>query len=367
MKKVRLGEVCDILDNKRIPITAAKRISGPYPYYGANGVQDYVADYIFDDELVLLAEDGGYFGSKDKPIAYRVSGKCWVNNHAHVLKPKNNINVDYLCYSLMFYDVSSLINGATRQKLTQADMLCIEIPICSIEKQNNIVQLLNKVSDLIALRKQQLAKLDELVKSRFVEMFGDKNQNIIFKRQRIGDLTTIKSGGTPERKIDAYWREGTIPWVKTTELKNAEIVDTEEKITEFGLKNSAAKIVPANTILIAMYGQGKTRGMTGLLKCNAATNQACACLLPSNKICQQYLWQVLIQSYDELRQLAAGSGQPNLNVSMIANFEVLIPPVILQEQFVVFIGRVNKTKSAIQKSLEEMQLLFDSLMQTYFG
>ena len=115
----KLEEVCEILDSKRIPITASDRTKGPYPYYGANGIQDYVSDYIFDDELVLLAEDGGNFGSKEKPIAYRVSGKCWVNNHAHVLKPKQGLNVDYLCYSLMFYDVSGLVNGATRQKLTQ--------------------------------------------------------------------------------------------------------------------------------------------------------------------------------------------------------------------------------------------------------
>ena len=91
----KLGEVCEVLDSKRVPITAANRVSGQYP--------DYVADYIFDDELVLLAEDGGNFGSKEKPIAYRVSGKCWVNNHAHVLKPKAVIDVDYLCYSLMFF------------------------------------------------------------------------------------------------------------------------------------------------------------------------------------------------------------------------------------------------------------------------
>ena len=125
---VRLGDICEILDNMRIPIKACDRKTGPYPYYGANGLQDYVDDYIFDDELVLLAEDGGNFGSKDKPIAYRVSGKCWVNNHAHVLKPKPNLDVDYLCYSLMYYDVSGLVNGATRQKLTQADMKKIEIP-----------------------------------------------------------------------------------------------------------------------------------------------------------------------------------------------------------------------------------------------
>ena len=122
MKMILIEDCCEILDSKRIPITAKNRIPGPYPYYGANGIQDYVDNYIFDDELVLLAEDGGNFGSTEKPIAYRVSGKCWVNNHAHVLKPRKGIDVDYLCYSLMFYDTNGLVNGATRQKLTQSTL-----------------------------------------------------------------------------------------------------------------------------------------------------------------------------------------------------------------------------------------------------
>ena len=88
-KKVKLKDICDILDSRRIPISEEKRIKGKYPYYGANGIQGYINDYIFDEELVLLAEDGGNFGSKIKPIAYKINGKTWVNNHAHVLKAKN--------------------------------------------------------------------------------------------------------------------------------------------------------------------------------------------------------------------------------------------------------------------------------------
>lgn len=174
MDKILLENCCEILDSKRIPITASERKAGPYPYYGANGVQDYVDDYIFDDDLVLLAEDGGNFGSKEKPIAYRVSGKCWVNNHAHVLKPKAEVNVDYLCYSLMFYNTDGLVNGATRQKLTQATMRKMLIPQKSEEEQLQIVKLLNNVVDIIDKRKQQLQQLDELVKARFVEMFANK-------------------------------------------------------------------------------------------------------------------------------------------------------------------------------------------------
>ena len=153
---ILLEDCCEILDSMRVPITAADRDRGEYPYYGANGIQGYVAEYIFDDELVLLAEDGGYFGSKNKPIAYRVSGKCWVNNHAHVLKPKEGLNVDYLCYSLMFYKIDGMVNGATRQKLTQSAMRKMLIPKRNMEEQRQIVDKLNRIIEIKKKRKYSL-------------------------------------------------------------------------------------------------------------------------------------------------------------------------------------------------------------------
>ena len=161
----------------RIPITASSREKGIYPYYGANGIQDYVSSYIFDDDLVLLAEDGGSFGSKTKPIAYRVSGKCWVNNHAHVLKPKEGTDVDFLCYSLMFYNTEGLINGATRQKLTQSSMRKMKIPKLHIDIQRNIVKEIKSVKSIIEISGKQLENLSLLVRARFVEMFGDPQIN----------------------------------------------------------------------------------------------------------------------------------------------------------------------------------------------
>ncbi|MBE5880623.1 MAG: restriction endonuclease subunit S, partial [Lachnospiraceae bacterium] len=177
MDKVYIEDCCEILDSMRVPITASDREDGDYPYYGANGIQDYVADYIFDDELVLLAEDGGNFGSKDRPIAYRVSGKCWVNNHAHVLKPKAGIDVDYLCYSLMFYKVDGMVNGATRQKLTQAAMRKMQIPLRSMKEQVHIVDELNRIVKIKEQRQKELTLLDDLIKARFVELFGDPQIN----------------------------------------------------------------------------------------------------------------------------------------------------------------------------------------------
>jgi len=229
----RLGDVCEILDSKRVPITASNRKAGIYPYYGANGIQDYVDDYIFDDELVLLAEDGGHFGSTDKPIAYRVSGKCWVNNHAHVLKPKADLDVDYLCYSLMFKDVSNIVNGATRQKLTQADMKEIDIPLISLDKQTVIVNKLNKIFELITLRKQQLSKLDKLVKSRFIELFGLPNLNDKgWLKGVINDIGICVAGATPSTQVKEYWENGTIPWMSSGEVNKGRVFETDTKITQ---------------------------------------------------------------------------------------------------------------------------------------
>ena len=143
MKYVPLETVCNILDSQRVPITASERTKGEYPYYGANGIQDYVAEYIFDDELVLLAEDGGNFGSKDRPIAYRVSGKCWVNNHAHIITGKNGFTVEtlYLLFSLT--NVRSIVTGAVQPKISQANLNNVSVVIPSkaeLSTFNSIVQ-----------------------------------------------------------------------------------------------------------------------------------------------------------------------------------------------------------------------------------
>ena len=225
MEKLLLEDCCEILDSMRVPITSSDRVEGPYPYYGANGIQDYVADYIFDDELVLLAEDGGNFGSKERPIAYRVSGKCWVNNHAHVLKPKEGLDVDYLCYSLMFYNVGGMVNGATRQKLTQAAMRQMLIPKRTMEEQKYIVDLLAKVVAVKEKRQQELTELDNLIKARFVEMFDLDNCD----SGTFGDDTDFVDyrGNTPELS-DA----GTIRMVNAKSVGKGVFKDVNEYVTE---------------------------------------------------------------------------------------------------------------------------------------
>ena len=338
-------------------------MSGPYPYYGANGVQDYVADYIFDDELVLLAEDGGNFGSKTRPIAYRVSGKCWVNNHAHVLKPMASMDVDYLCYSLMFYDTGELVNGATRQKLTQTAMRKILIPQRSLQEQKRIVCELSKVQSIISARQQQLQKLDELVKARFVEMFGEPKSNKS-NLVKIGEIGSLTSGGTPSRIKPEYFK-GDIRWYSAGELNSLYLPDSVEHISKTALKESAAKLFNKGTLMIGMYDTAAFK--LGILTEDSSSNQACANLNPQNDynvVWLYYLFDIMKPVFLQERQ---GVRQKNLSLSKIKEFEVPSAPIGIQNQFAAFVERVNKSKAAAQKALDEAQLLFDSLMQKYFG
>ncbi|MDI7260001.1 MAG: restriction endonuclease subunit S [Thermodesulfobacteriota bacterium] len=147
-ERKRLGEVCEFLDSMRIPVNDGerqKRIAGKkqtelYPYYGANGQVGWIDNFLFDEELVLLAEDGGFFGSFEKPIAYRVGGKCWVNNHAHVLRTNREIiDVDWLYFSLAIRpDIMCFVSGTTRPKLNQEQASKIPIPLPSILIQQRI-------------------------------------------------------------------------------------------------------------------------------------------------------------------------------------------------------------------------------------
>ncbi|EHJ4416359.1 restriction endonuclease subunit S [Campylobacter upsaliensis] len=145
---VTLGEACEILDNLRKPITKSKRTQGIYPYYGANGIQDYVNEYIFDGDFLLMGEDGSVINKDNSPVLNWVSGKFWVNNHAHILKEKSNTtNLRFVFFYLQTCDVSSIVRGVP-PKINQQNLRTIQIPLPPLAVQNDIVELLDKFDTL---------------------------------------------------------------------------------------------------------------------------------------------------------------------------------------------------------------------------
>lgn len=256
----------------------------------------------------------------------------------------------YMHYLFHTYDLCKVFYGmgdGVRQGMNYEDLKRLRILRPDQETQRRIADYLDRkcsqIDTIIAQQQKVIEKLkayklsviteavtkglnpDVPMKDSGVEWIGEIPEH--WQVPKIKYLATISSGGTPDRSHPEYWN-GSINWAKTGELQNDELYETEEKITELALENSSAKVFSVDTILVAMYGQGKTRGMTALLKVPSATNQACAGITVYSKdITVNYLWLFLMGAYDAIREKANGSGQPNLSGALIADFNVTLPPI----------------------------------------
>lgn len=170
----RLGEVSECLDNKRVPLNKTQRnvINGDIPYYGANGVVDHINDYLFDEELILLAEDGGDFDNYNtRPIAQFITGKSWVNNHAHVLRIKSQNKIKFFFYTLVHKDIRKYIVGGSRAKLNKSDMLSIKLYVPSVIEQQKIASFLTTVDNIIELKSERIKLAEEWKRGLMQKMF----------------------------------------------------------------------------------------------------------------------------------------------------------------------------------------------------
>ena len=351
MDMLYVEDCCEILDSMRVPITASEREEGEYPYYGANGIQDHIADYIFDDELVLLAEDGGNFGSRERPIAYRVSGKCWVNNHAHVLKPKTGLDVDYLCYSLMFYKVDGMVNGATRQKLTQAAMRKMQIPLRSMDKQKYIVDVLNHIIKLKERRQQELQLLDDLIKARFVEMFGDSVLNEKgWKTKPLLDMGKCKNG------MNFHYDDSgvEINCLGVGDFKDLSVIDNTEQLPTVSLNEMPSEEYLLKDDDIVFVRSNGNKALVGrsvaVYPGDIPTTFSGFCIRYrkyDNAVTIPYLLRVL--KADSIRKKMAGRGAniQNLNQQILGTLIIPVPPIELQMEFSDFVKQVDKSKVVV--------------------
>lgn len=196
-----IKECCDILDYRRKPITKSKRESGTIPYYGATGLLDYVKDYIFDEPLVLLGEDGAKWGAGECS-AYRIEGKSWVNNHAHALRPKRDIVNDYwLIYFLNYSNLQSYITGVTVPKLNQEKMCSITLPAPPLSEQQRIVDYLDsafaKIDAMMANAEKSLNEAKALFQASLKEMLEPKEG---WEEKKLGEVGTFIRGGNFSKK-----------------------------------------------------------------------------------------------------------------------------------------------------------------------
>lgn len=171
-ENAKLGDICENLDSKRVPITASDREEGIYPYYGASGIVDYINDFIFDEDLLLVSEDGANLLARVTPIAFSVSGKIWVNNHAHVLKFNNENTQKFVEVYLNQIDLSNYITGAAQPKLSQRNLNIIDIPLPPLPIQHQIIESINEEISIVEQNKCLIKIFENKIKDKISEVWG---------------------------------------------------------------------------------------------------------------------------------------------------------------------------------------------------
>ena len=270
----------------------------------------------------------------------------------------------YLCTNI--HVLQAGFKGAGLQHISKDYILGIEVSLPDVREQRQIVEQIRGVDRLVASRHEQLAKLDELVKSRFIELFGDINTNDKnWDSQPLGELCTIVRGGSP-RPIESFLG-GDVPWIKigdATKGDNVYLHSTKEHIIQDGVKKS--RMVKSGSLIFANCGV--SLGFARIITFDGCIHDGWLAMEDIDvRLDKVFLLQALNQMTDHFRKIAPAGTQPNLNTAIMKAYVQIIPPMELQKEYIAFVEQTDKSKLAIQQSLEKLETLKKALMQKYFG
>lgn len=389
-----LGDLTINHDTRRRPVKEADRKPGPYPYYGASGVVDYVEDYLFEGDYLLIAEDGENLRTRQTPIAFMASGKFWVNNHAHIVTGNEKASTRYLQYALLSTEIHPYLTGAVMPKLTQGNMNKIVVPCPPRTVQDEIVRVLGALDDRIALLRETNATLEAIAQALFKSWFVDfdpvhaKQQGRApegmdettaalfpdsFEESELGlvpkgwrvctilEIAFLLSGGTPKTGRPEYWG-GDIAWASAKDVsqsKNSVLIKSERSITRQGLEESSTRIIPAlATIIVA---RGATTGRMVLLGEEMAMNQTCYAL-SSKTGTPLALHCLLRREVDTLVNAAHGSVFDTITTSTFAQSKIMQPFPPLLQQFERIASPLFEQIVVGTKTLDTLATLRDTLL-----
>ena len=373
---VGLADAVDFLDGKRKPIKSSDRKSGDYPYYGASGIIDFVNDYIFDDELILLGEDGENILSRNLPLAFIVKGKVWVNNHAHVMKPKTSFDIRYVTEFLESLDYRLLNSGTAQPKLNKQSCYKIIIPKPSLTEQRAIATALSDVDALITsldklIEKKKMMKqgaMQELLTGKTrLKGFGD---GVGYKQTEVGvipedwevkmlpDVINFIHGKAHERNIDEFGKYVVV---------NSKFISSEGAVVKHSNENFCpAKVGDVLTVLSDLPN-GKA-----LAKCyyvneddKYAVNQR-ICIWRSKKPSAEFLFFILNRNKYFLK-FDDGVTQTHILNHHIKKCPISLPPTIDEQNAIAstlfsIISEINSLVSKRDKYKQIKQGMMQELL-----
>jgi type I restriction enzyme S subunit len=333
-----LGVLCDVLDHKRKPITKRDREAGEYPYYGATGVLDHVAGYLFDEPLVLVGEDGAKWGSGEN-TAFAVEGRVWVNNHAHVMRPNRDKILDYwLVYYLNHSDLATFVSGLTVPKLNQGSLREIPVPVPPLPEQQRIVALLEKAFEGLATAKanaeQNLRNARAIFESHLEAVFGKRGEGwVVMALDEVVTSDCSLSYGIvqPGDEVD-----GGLPIVRPTDLTQDEIfLDGLKRIAPDRASSYRRTTLQGGELLLCV------RGSTGVLSkaapelAGANVSRGIVPLRFNASLLNAGFGFFLMRSeliQDQIRSKTYGTALLQINIGDLRKISIAFPPVENQHQ-----------------------------------
>jgi type I restriction enzyme S subunit len=305
------------LDRRRVPVRGSDRKPGPFPYYGASGIVDYVDDFIFEGLHLLVAEDGENLRSRKVPVAFLADGKFWVNNHAHVLQANDENDTRYISYALEASDLSGYITGSVQPKLNQAALNSVLLPAPPLAEQRAIAATLGALDDKIGSNgRVQTLSLD-LALAHFDRLSGACGQ------MKLAEIAQVVLGGTPSKSRADYWQGGTVPWLNSGTANQQVILEPSAYITDTALRESAAKLMPSGATVIAITGA--TLGQVALLGIEASGNQSLVGIWSDDSSLNTWLHFAVRRSITELVKTATGAAQQHVNKGDVENLTIPVP------------------------------------------
>lgn len=285
-------------------------------------------------------------------------------------KAKDRCNLNYLrywMYSNSFWkQVNKNVKGASQVNLNTGWLSNFEIRLPDFSEQTYIVSILDKCKLIIERREEELKKFDNLIRARFVEMFGEGlKDDGKFKLKPISEIGQVVSGATPKTSRYEYWNGDNV-WITPAELSDESFViyDSERKLTYEGVDSCAVTLLPVGTVILSSRAP---IGKVAIAGVEMYCNQGFKNIIPRNVVSSIYLYELLKMETEYLKSLGRGATFKEISKQIVENIRVKVPPIELQNQFATFVNHVNKSKVEVKRALDEAQLLFDSLMQKYFG
>jgi len=324
---------------------------GEYPFYVRSKNILRSSSYQFDETAIIIPGEGGI-----GDIYHYVEGKYALHQRAyrvHLLDENilSKFLFHYMRACFKEYIIFKSV-GATATSIRKPMLEKFQIPLPPLSVQQEIVRILDKFTQLEAELEAELdcrKRQYEYYRNKLLSYEGNE-----VEWKTLGEVAIkIYSGGTPKTGESEYWEKGTIPWMSSGEVNLGTIYQTEKFITEEGLANSSAKFVPVDSLVIALAGQGKTRGKVARIKIKLTTNQSLAALtFDTNKVSSDYVYHYMVTQYEKLRQISSGSGtRGGLNLQMISNFPIPLPPFSEQQRIASILDKFDTLVNSISEGL----------------